>query len=48
MDQAYFRGDTGELRLCLDRQLGKSNLDAFREMADDSPCSEHELEQAED
>lgn len=36
VEQAYFRGDTRELKACLDRQLGKSNLERLQALEDDS------------
>ena len=39
VDRAYFQGDARELRTCLDRHLGKGNLDRLGNMANspDSP-----------
>lgn len=41
VDQAYFRGDTRELRTCLDRQLREGNLDKLKNMADAPDFPEH-------
>ncbi len=35
VEQAYFRGDTRELKVCLDRQLGKNNLERLQDLEDD-------------
>ncbi len=40
VDRAYFQGDVRELRSCLERRLGKGNLDTLADMADRTGSSD--------
>jgi hypothetical protein len=44
VDRAYFQGDTRELRVCLERRLGKENLDTLEQTADAPLSLEHDSE----
>jgi len=44
VDRAYFAGDTRELRVCLERRLGKENLDTLEQTADAPLSLEHDSE----
>jgi hypothetical protein len=46
IDRAYFQGDAGELRACLDRRLGKESLDKLERAADTSLSPERDSEEA--
>ena len=47
INDAYFQGDVGKLRICLDDRLGKGSLDKLKEMADSPDAPEQKSGRAE-
>ena len=47
VDRAYFQGDTRELKACLDRNLGKKNLDRLENLKDESDAKQLAAERLE-